>query len=510
MPAAALGASAALATVARRPIRNPPLADAPIHQLRRWIKHPRQRLAALASWLWRPDTILAVLVVALVLLPVVMFTALSGARVAEMELQARELSTLASGIRAYYTDNVIARLQAAQGKAVLTENYRQVHGGIPIPATLSIELGAIFDNAHSDGRVSYQFRSEYPFAKRESQPLDDFERAALDAFRRDPQRKSYAKLIGQGWGPSAYRLATPVLMRQACVSCHNSHPDSPKHDWEVGDVRGIQEVSVRNIQVDDVGNLGPLLGYIGGLGVISVAATGTFLRQTRKLRHLNRRLQEASQRETSLSSRLSQQLQELTIFGSVVDHSIISIAIADMQQPDHPLIYVNRAFTKLTGYGGDLAIGYNCRFLQGPDTDPGELKRIRDAINGGMTYAGELINYRKDGSRFWNRLSLYPVGGEIGAPHYFVANQVDVTSLKQQAGVPLEQLRALDADLTAAQQALEEASRFGAALDSHRLEGLGQSVAAEALQRSEAQSQAELKTLLERIAAALREHLQRP
>ncbi|MFM9101694.1 MAG: hypothetical protein ACKOPS_10300, partial [Cyanobium sp.] len=67
-----------------------------------------------------------------------------------MQLQAEEISTLASGIRAYYADNVISRLQAADGKAVYSENYREVHGGIPIPATLSIELGALFDNAHTD------------------------------------------------------------------------------------------------------------------------------------------------------------------------------------------------------------------------------------------------------------------------------------------------------------------------------------------------------------------------
>ncbi|MFN7898569.1 MAG: DUF3365 domain-containing protein [Synechococcaceae cyanobacterium] len=486
------------------------MADAPTHPLRRWREELLPRLAALAGWFWRPDTILALLVAALLLLPVVMFSALSGVTVAQMEQQAREISTLASGIRASYADTVIARLQAAQGRAVFSENYRQVHGGIPIPATLSIELGALFDNAHSDERVAYEFLSDYPFAKRNSHPLDDFERAALGAFRSDPQLRTYSRLVGRGLGASTYRLATPVLMRQACVTCHNSHPDSPKRDWKVGDVRGIQAVTVRGLQAEGFGQLSSLMGYVVVVGLISVAATSSFQRQSRQLRRLNRQLQEASQRETGLSSRLSQQLQELTIFGSVVDHSIISVAIADMHQHDLPLIYVNKAFTELTGYEDDLAIGFNCRFLQGPDTDPRELERIRAALRSGSSYTGELINYRKDGSRFWNRLNLYPVGGEPGAPDYFVANQVDVTRLKQQAGVPFEQLRALDANITAAQRALEEANRFGAALAAHRLDGLGQTVAAEALVRAEQQSQDELKSLLRHIAEALREHLGRP
>lgn len=82
------------------------------------------------------------LLASLLLLPVVIVRSLSTATVAQMQIQAEEISTLASGIRAYYADNVISRLQAAEGKAVYSENYRDVHGGIPIPATLSIELEA--------------------------------------------------------------------------------------------------------------------------------------------------------------------------------------------------------------------------------------------------------------------------------------------------------------------------------------------------------------------------------
>ena len=486
------------------------MADAPFHPLRRWVEDLRGWLAAVVRWCWRPDTILGLLIVALVSLPLVMYAAIARATESQMALRASEISALATGIRAYYADNVIARLQAGQGKVVITENYRLVHGGIPIPATLSIELGALFDNSQSEGRMTYAFRSDYPFANRDSRPLDDFERAALAAFRRDPQRDKYGRLDGGGLVHSVYRLATPVLMRQACVTCHNTHPDSPKRDWKVGDVRGIQEVSVRGMQLDSLGRFSSLLGYVGVLGLISVAATGAFQRQSRQLRRVNQQLLDASQREAGLCSQLSQQLQELKIFGSVVDHSIISITIADMHQYDLPLIYVNRAFTDLTGYGQELAIGYNCRFLQGPETDRRELERIRVALRNGSSYTGELLNYRQDGSRFWNRLTLYPVGGGPGAPDYFVANQVDVTSLRQQAGVPLDQLRALEADITAAQRALEEANRFGAALNAHRLDGLGQTVAAEALSRTEQQSRAELNALLRRIAEALQQHLRRP
>lgn len=466
-----------------------------------WLRTIRQVIL-------RPDTVLWLLLASLLLLPVVMFQAVSSATVAQMELQADEISTLATGIRAYYADNVISRLQAADGKAVYSEDYRNVHGGIPIPATLSIELGALFDNAHSDGRIAYEFISDYPFAKRVSRPLDGFEREALETFRRDPEREAFTQLQGNGLGRSAYRLATPVLMRQACVTCHNAHPDSPKRDWKVGDVRGIQEVTVRGLRVDGFGRLGYLLGYVGLVGAVSLAATSVFRGQTRKLQQVNRKLVDANQRESELTARMADQLQELSIFGSVVDYSIVGISVADMRQPDEPLIYVNNAFTVLTGYSRDLAVGYNCRFLQGPDTDPLEVAKIREAIASGRPYTGELINYRQDGTRFWNRLTLYPVGETPGQPDFYVANQVDITSLKQQAGVPVAELRGLEAELQGARQALHDADRFGTALRQHlsKRDQPEDSVELEAFLVSEQQAHRKLGDALQEITDVIERH----
>jgi PAS domain S-box-containing protein len=468
---------------------------------------PRRPLLTLPAWLrtkvWRPETILWVLLAALLLLPLVIVNSISSATVSQMRLQAEEIANLATDIRSYYADNVIARLQAAGGRAVYSENYRDVHGGIPIPATLSIELGALFDNAHRDGRISYDFISDYPFAKRVARPLDGFETEAIRSFRKDPSRKTVTQLTGNGLGRSAFRLASPVIMRKACVSCHNTHPDSPKRDWKVGDVRGIQEVTVRGLQVNSFGKIGSLLSYVSVLGVLSVVAAGVFQRQSRKLAQINGKLSTVHARESELAARMSDQLQELSLFGTAVDNSIVGIAIADMRKPDCPLIYVNDAFTKITGYGRELAIGYNCRFLQGPETDIAEVHRIRDALNQGKPYSGELINYRLDGSRFWNRLTLSPVGGGGGKPDFFVANQVDVTHLKSERGVPLQELSSLERDVEAARSALCDARRFAEALEK-QLQKNGQcGVEQEAFLRSEQQAHRELETKLSEISGMI-------
>ena len=458
-------------------------------------------------WIWRPDTVLWLLLASLLLLPFVMLASMGGARVAQMKLQADEISTLASGIRSYYADNVIARLQAADGQAVYSENYRDVHGGIPIPATLSIELGALFDNAHSDGRISYEFLSDYPFAKRLSHPLDAFEQSAIQAFRADPKLKTYTQLKGNGLGRSSYRFATPVLMRSACVTCHNAHPDSPKRDWKVGDVRGIQEVTVRGIQAEGFGNLAGLFGYVGVLGLTSVAATTVFQRQSQKLSSLNRQLLDSSQRESTLSARLADQLQELSIFGSVVDDSIIGITIADMRKPDAPLIYVNNAFSVITGYSRELSIGYNCRFLQGADTDPAELERIRAALRSGGSYSGELINYRQDGTRFWNRLTLYPIRiGDRDSPDYYVANQVDVTSLKAASVSVIAEPAPLRQAVAQARSALQDAERFSTALrDQLAASADSSTVAAEAYLVADQQAHERVASLIAQLGKLLRQ-----
>ena len=458
-------------------------------------------------WIWRPDTVLWLLLASLLLLPFVMLASMGGARVAQMKLQADEISTLASGIRSYYADNVIARLQAADGQAVYSENYRDVHGGIPIPATLSIEMGALFDNAHSDGRISYEFLSDYPFAKRLSHPLDAFEQSAIQAFRADPKLKTYTQLKGNGLGRSSYRFATPVLMRSACVTCHNAHPDSPKRDWKVGDVRGIQEVTVRGIQAEGFGNLAGLFGYVGVLGLTSVAATAVFQRQSQKLSSLNRQLLDSSQRESTLSARLADQLQELSIFGSVVDDSIIGITIADMRKPDAPLIYVNNAFSVITGYSRELAIGYNCRFLQGADTDPAELERIRAALRSGGSYSGELINYRQDGTRFWNRLTLYPIRiGDRDSPDYYVANQVDVTSLKAASVSVIAEPAPLRQAVAQARRALQDAERFSTALrDQLAASADSSTVAAEAYLVADQQAHERVASLIAQLGKLLRQ-----
>jgi PAS domain S-box-containing protein len=249
-------------------------------------------------------------------------------------------------------------------------------------------------------------------------------------------------------------------MRKACVTCHNAHPDSPKRDWKVGDVRGIQEVSVKGLEVKGFEKFSYLLGYVGLLGMVSVGAAASFQRQAADLERSNRRLKESNERETAMSDRLRSQVSELSLLGEVVENATFGVTIADMRRDDTPLIYVNEAFSEITGYPKESATGYNCRFLRGPETDPGIIAEIRRALREGNPYNCVLLNYRMDGSTFWNRLTLYPVGGIPGRPDFYVGNQVDVTSLLESEARSHSALAGMRDPLHEAMQATREAMAF--------------------------------------------------
>lgn len=104
----------------------------------------------------------------------------------------------------------------------------------------------------------------------------------------------------------------------------------------------------------------------------------------------------------------------------------VSITVADPRQPDMPLVFVNAAFEQTTGYSSDEVIGRNCRFLQGEKTDKASVAAIRSAIEEGRSIEITLLNYRKDGSTFWNDLHLAPLRNASHEIVYLVGIQKPV------------------------------------------------------------------------------------
>ena len=115
-----------------------------------------------------------------------------------------------------------------------------------------------------------------------------------------------------------------------------------------------------------------------------------------------------------------------------VERTRMPMVITDPKKPDNPIVLANQAFLDLTGYTVGEVLGRNCRFLQGPETSQADLQALRDALGRGDDHIDiELLNYRKDGSSFWNQLTISAVHGPDGETIYYFASQKDVSARRQ-------------------------------------------------------------------------------
>ena len=136
------------------------------------------------------------------------------------------------------------------------------------------------------------------------------------------------------------------------------------------------------------------------------------------------------------------------------------VTIADARRPERPIIYANEGFTRLTGYSTAESVGRNCRFLQGPETDPKTIETIRAALRAHRPCTVEILNHKKDGSPFWNRLSITPLLDDDGEVTHFIGVQSDITEQKQAQADLLRTQRDLERANTRMKQNLDHAAKI--------------------------------------------------
>src|SRR3974390_1680031 len=215
--------------------------------------------------------------------------------------QAAQVNSVITGVRGYYAANVVGRILASPGATQVLHNYQAVPGAIPIPATLSLELGKVIGAQQPN--INYRFVSDYPFENQTPHQLDEFERNALQNLRDNPEQTIVD--VSNSFLTDQVRLIVPVVRGSACVSCHNSHPESPKRDWKVGDVRGIQEVSIRQPIAANVSSFKFLVGDFVLAAVSGASFLGIQRRQARQIESMNQELQSANDFLATLSTKIS-------------------------------------------------------------------------------------------------------------------------------------------------------------------------------------------------------------
>jgi adenylate cyclase len=305
-------------------------------------------------------------------LPIAVWLDLRNLSEIALRRQAADINALISGFRGYYASNVIGRVLASPDHVQVIHNYADVPGAIPIPATLSLELARVV--SADQHNIAYRFVSDYPFKNRPAHPLDDFESAALKSLRADSKQQ----IVDVSWSllTDQVRLIVPVIMGPACVACHNTHPESPKRDWKVGDVRGIQEVTIAQPLVTNLFAFKYLLAYFIFTGLVGFSFITLQNRQAALIDKINKQLRVANEFLTTISQKISRYLSPQiyrSIFSGEKDVVIrterkkLTIFFSDIKdftattqrlQPEEITALLNEYFTEMSAialrHGGTI------------------------------------------------------------------------------------------------------------------------------------------------------------
>jgi signal transduction histidine kinase len=312
------------------------------------------RAVANASALLHNHTVLVLTIIfcALVAATLWHLSRLSSNLIQSAALQAASMHAASlREVRKLYTSDVADRV-AGHGIQI-THDYATREGAIPLPATFSMELG----NRISEQSTGMQARlySDFPFPwRKDGGPRDDFEREAIRQLRQFPDQPFYRFEDFQG-RPSL-RYAVADRMEAGCVACHNSHPDSPKKDWKLGDVRGALEIirPLDNIIAQTRAGLRDTFALMAVIGTLALSGLALVFRSQRQARERERADQErnnAMQAELARVSRLTAMGEMAASIAHEINQplaAVVNNANAGLRWLDHQPPNVARTSSILT------------------------------------------------------------------------------------------------------------------------------------------------------------------
>lgn len=247
--------------------------------------------------------VLGLVILLLAGLPIAAWLDLRALSERVLQQQVTEMNEIIDDMRDLYAREVVGRVMDSH-VAIPTHRFRTTENGIPIPSTFSVELGKLL--SRKDDSINYRFVSDYPFKNRQPHHLDDFEQRALTELRANPT-KPVVEISGQ-FLDREIRYASPVRMGAACVACHNSHPDSPKRDWKIGDVRGLQEIKINRPIAASIFEFKSMIGYLIAAALIGAIFILLQYRQTTVINGINRELNETNDFLSALSMKIAKYL----------------------------------------------------------------------------------------------------------------------------------------------------------------------------------------------------------
>jgi adenylate cyclase len=407
----------------------------------------------------RGFTLILLVLVMLAGLPVAVWLDLRNLTESNLLRQARDLNSVVSSVRGYYASNVVGRVLASPGSTQVLHNYETVPGAIPIPATLSLELGRVISEQQQN--ISYRFVSDFPFKNRAPHALDDFETNALTALRKHPNQQLTE--VSASVFNDHVRLIAPVTMGPACVNCHNAHPESPKRDWKVGDVRAIQEITISQAMATNIFSFKYLLAYFVFMTGSGVTFIGMQRRQAAIIRGINRELETANDFLATLSMKISRYLSPQiykSIFSGQKDVTIhterkkLTIFFSDIKdftatterlQPEQMTQLLNEYFTEMSNialkHGGtiDKFIGDAILIFFGDPETKGEVEDAKACLRMAAEMQHRLaelnVKWRNEGVEHPFRVRIGINTGFCNVGNFGSADRMDYTIIGAEANL---------------------------------------------------------------------------
>jgi class 3 adenylate cyclase len=395
----------------------------------------------------------------LLALPLAVWLDLTHLAEAALRRQATDLNSVVSSVRGYYASNVVGRILSSLEPTKVVHNYESVPGAIPIPATLSLELGKVISEQQNN--IVYRFVSDFPFKNRAPHQLDEFEQNALNSLRANPDQKIVD--TSHSLFSDKVRLVAPVIMGQACVNCHNNHPESAKQDWKVGDVRGIQEVVIAAPIAANIFSFKFLLGYFLLAAISGVSFLAMQRRQAAQIRVMNRELESNNDFLATLSMKISRYISPQiykSIFSGQKDVTIhterkkLTIFFSDIQnftatterlQPEQMTLLLNEYFTEMSAialeHGGtiDKFIGDAMLIFFGDPETKGERADARACLQMAVDMQrrlGELnAKWRADGIEHPFKTRMGINSGYCNVGNFGSADRMDYTIIGAEANL---------------------------------------------------------------------------
>ena len=372
---------------------------------------------------------------------------------------ASQFSAALESFRTIYSSEVVSRL-SGHGITV-THNYLEQEGAIPLPATLSMLLGKQLGGAGGGGADLY---SNYPFPWRADSDKDFFQRSAIEALEQNPDQTFYRFEVYRG--QPMLRYAKADLMRESCIACHNSHADSPKRNWQLGDVRGVLEIRLPLTKaITQTANSVSRVWQLVGSGLLLTMLLTLFLGK-QVITHV--RAEERAQDQ--LSHEQAQRVLQEKLVEEETANKIRQQAIFDAMIEGHVLsdeyghiVTVNLAIVSMFGYMQEELLGKSINLFAGGgeaskhDQYVAAYRHTGDARIIGRTR--EVLGRHRDGSEFPLELAVTEL--RVKNKRYFSAIVRDISERKRQD-------QALQKSTHAAEHASHAKSDFLAAM-SHEI-----------------------------------------